>query len=447
VGIKAALLFLVFSSLVFYGYWNPNNLILISFSIICNYFLGHFLQRNRKSKTLLFISIGMNLSCIFYYKYIGLFSDFLELVSDYSLSKDEIILPLAISFFTFQQIAYLVDSYQGKIKKGTFLEYALFVTFFPQLIAGPIVHYSEVINQFKSFKDRISWTNTFIALGVFSIGLFKKCVIADNLSGIVEIGFKGIELGQTTHFIQSWLSMLAYTLQIYFDFSGYSDMAIGIGVAFGIQLPFNFNSPYKSKNIIEFWRRWHMTLSRFLRDYLYIPLGGSRKGEFRRNVNLMATMILGGLWHGAGLSFIVWGGLHGAYLIVNHQWAKYGFVIPRALSALFTLFCVAIAWVFFRAPSLEVALDFLSSLFHFTPKDFTYTLDHSLIFIGLVGAVVFPNVIELFFTKNKNFQYLLESEKKEKAAYCILYSLMIGLALATSIYFLNKPGEFLYFNF
>jgi alginate O-acetyltransferase complex protein AlgI len=282
-----------------------------------------------------------------YFKY----SDFLIESINYTLKTDvplfELALPLAISFFTFQQIAYLVDSYRRVTKERDFINYAVFVTFFPQLIAGPIVHHKEMMPQFTNAKTKvINYKNISQGLFIFSIGLFKKVVIADSFSVWANAGF---DKATTLNFFEAWVTSLSYTFQLYFDFSGYADMAIGIALLFNIKLPINFNSPYQSTNIQEFWHRWHITLSRFLRDYVYIPLGGSRKGSFRIYSNLMATFVLGGIWHGAGWLFLLWGVLHGTALIIYRLWAQLGIKLWYWLSWVITFNFINITWVFFRA--------------------------------------------------------------------------------------------------
>ena len=285
----------------------------------------------------------------------------------------KIVLPLAISFFTLQQITYLVDANSGETKEYNFLHYCLFVTFFPQLIAGPIVHHREMLPQFEqSSAYRFVQSNFASGTAIFLLGLFKKVVLADGVAVYATPVFNAAEAGAVLTFFEAWTGATAYTFQLYFDFSGYSDMAIGIARMFNINLPLNFNSPYKAVNITEFWRRWHMTLSRFLRDYLYIPLGGNRKGKTRRHVNLMITMLLGGLWHGAGWTFVAWGALHGFYLVVNHSWhalrralnpnpRSYG-IAGQALAWLITMNAVVVAWVFFRAESFNGAIAILEGM-------------------------------------------------------------------------------------
>jgi alginate O-acetyltransferase complex protein AlgI len=352
---------LVLVSLTFYSWWNPEYLLLIIGSVCFNYSLGAALAKHPQKRTLVF-GVTANLLLLGYYKYAHFFVANLNAVLGTGYNFSEIILPLAISFFTFQQIMYLVDAYRGKTHEYRFLQYLLFITFFPQLIAGPIVHHKEVMPQFA--KNRPSGDFFSIGLTLFCLGLFKKVILADSVAPFADMMFEGLPGGLT--FVQAWTGALAYTFQLYFDFSGYSDMAIGLGYLFGIRLPLNFFSPYKAASIIDFWRRWHITLSRFLKDYLYIPLGGNRRGPWRRYGNLLLTMLLGGLWHGAGWTFVIWGGLHGAYLIINHAWR---WVRPSSAGTLeywagraLTFLAVVIAWVFFRAANVEAAISMLQSM-------------------------------------------------------------------------------------
>jgi alginate O-acetyltransferase complex protein AlgI len=311
---------------------------------------------------------------IFYYKYFSFVSGNINLLFDNSSVVDAVILPLGIFFFTFQQISYLVDASEGKIRDKNFLHYGLFVSFFPQLIAGPIVHHSEILPQFVKggMLGKLSG-NIVVGTMIFSIGLAKKVIIADNVAEFANPVFQAAELGVSLTFFEAWFGTFAYTFQLYYDFSGYSDMAVGLAWMFGIHLPLNFNSPYKAASIIDFWRRWHMTLSRFLKDYLYIPLGGNRKGRWWRAVNIMITMLLGGLWHGAGWTFVAWGALHGALILLNHIW-RMPWRVPGSagrrrsrlalvLSRIITFLAVAVAWVFFRADSFEGASAVLSAMF------------------------------------------------------------------------------------
>ena len=373
---EVAILWLVIASLFFYGWWDPVYVLLIGASIGFNYALGLMLTRRKgvnARRILLGVGACGNLGALAYFKYAGFFLLNLNIVFDNDWSLGEIILPLAISFFTFQQIAFLVDCYRGQAREPNFLHYCLFVCFFPQLIAGPIVHHAEMLPQFARRQIyRFRSRRLAIGLSILAIGLFKKVVIADGMAIYANPVFSAAEAGTEIGFLAAWSGALAYTFQLYFDFSGYADMAIGLGALFGIRLPLNFYSPYKANSIIDFWRRWHMTLARFLRDYLYVPLGGNRRGPARRGVNLMITMLLGGLWHGAGWTFVIWGGLHGLYLIANHFWrhAKARLAIwpsdepwwERGLARAVTFFGVVLAWVFFRAETLDGAMNMVDGM-------------------------------------------------------------------------------------
>jgi alginate O-acetyltransferase complex protein AlgI len=365
---KMAIAWLVACSLFFYAWYRPANLLLLGASLTFNFLLGIYLGRHvgrHRSKVALVCGLAANLAVLSYFKYANFFLQTIDSLTGMHWSAGTIILPLGISFITFQKIAYLVDAYRGKVRGYNFLDYCLFVTFFPQLIAGPIVHHSEVIPQFTKRKEyRLNAEDLGVGLTQFIFGLFKKVVIADRMALYAAPIFEAARTGTAPSFLDAWIAALAYTFQLYFDFSGYSDMALGLGRMFGIKLPMNFNSPYKAANITEFWRRWHMTLSRFLRDYLYIPLGGNRRGPVRRYLNLMITMLLGGLWHGAGWTFVVWGGLHGTYLVMHHGWkalrekratgstpTSAGLWAGRGL----TFLAVVLAWVFFRAADFATA--------------------------------------------------------------------------------------------
>lgn len=363
------MIWLFSASLFFYGWWNPAYLPLLLGSIIVNYALGRRLLSKTTShqRHLLTLSVILNLGFLGYFKYAGFLVSSTGAITGHHFDVPDIVLPLAISFFTFQQIAFLVDCYKKKLEKPpTFLNFAVFVSFFPQLIAGPIVHHREMMPQFETKTGRHPNT-TDIAAGIslIAIGLFKKVVLADTLDGYATPLFDSAAQGQPLIAAEAWLAVLAYTFQIYFDFSGYCDIAMGAARLFGIRLPVNFFSPYKATSLIDFWRRWHITLSRFLRDYLYIPMGGNRKGISRRYSNLMITMLLGGLWHGAGWTFVIWGGLHGLYLMVNHFWRQFGFPISNYLAGTITFIAVTLAWIFFRAENTETAFSILHSMADF----------------------------------------------------------------------------------
>jgi D-alanyl-lipoteichoic acid acyltransferase DltB (MBOAT superfamily) len=362
---------LLAASLFFYAYWNVVHLPLLVGSIAGNFLLGRWLARTR-SNALLALGVALNLGLLGYFKYLGFFANTFAALLGGPSPALTVILPLAISFFTFQQIAYLVDVHSGHDPAADFVSYALFVTFFPHLIAGPILHHADIIPQFqRPTVFRIVPANLATGLAIFGIGLYKKVVLADGIAQYANPVFDSA-LAAPPEFFAAWSGALAYTFQLYFDFSGYSDMAIGLARLFGVRLPLNFDSPYKAANIVEFWRRWHMTLSRFLRDYLYIPLGGNRKGPARRYGNLFVVMLLGGLWHGAGWTFIAWGALHGAYLAMNHFWwalrRRLGFGEgpsgPLGLWAgrTFTFLAVVVGWVLFRARDFETARVILAGM-------------------------------------------------------------------------------------
>lgn len=364
------------ASVFFYGWWDARFVGLLLGSIVFNYGAGYLIvrqltKRDVKPKLLLLIAISSNLALLGYFKYANFFIQNLNYIAGIALSIGSVFLPLGISFFTFTQISFLVDTYQGKVKEFNFIHYVLFVTYFPHLIAGPVLHHQEMMPQFsKQSTCRVCWENIATGLTIFILGLAKKVLIADSFADYASPVFTFVASGGHPMFFESWVGALAYTLQLYFDFSAYSDMAIGLSLMFNIRLPINFNSPYKASSIIDFWRRWHITLSRFLRDYLYIPLGGSRKGALRRYLNLMITMLLGGLWHGAGWTFIVWGGLHGLYLTINHLWRnikeQFGCVndgfFSKLSSTILTFWAVVVGWVFFRADSFDSAIILLNGM-------------------------------------------------------------------------------------
>lgn len=356
-------------SLLFYSWWNIIYLPLILLSMVFNYVIGTSLTKDEEhkkvsKKQLLTIGIIGNVGLLGYFKYADFIISNVNFVVGSDIPLLRLALPLAISFFTFQQIAYLVDSYRGETKEYDFLNYGVFVTFFPQLIAGPIVHHKEMMPQFANVRNKvINYKNIALGLFIFSLGLFKKVVIADTFAVWATNGFDKAEV---LTFFEAWATSLSYTFQLYFDFSGYTDMAIGAALLFNIKLPINFNSPYKATNIQDFWRRWHITLSRFLRDYIYIPLGGNRKGNFRTYNNLMATFVIGGLWHGAGWAFVLWGFLHGFALVVHRIWNSLGFRLNTVVGWIITFNFVNMAWVFFRAKEWDDAIKVLKGMFGFT---------------------------------------------------------------------------------
>jgi D-alanyl-lipoteichoic acid acyltransferase DltB (MBOAT superfamily) len=365
---------LVVASLLFYGYWNPVYIFLLTGSVVVNFVIGSLLsQEKHRSRGWLTLGIVLNLGCLGYFKYTHFILNNLHSLADFSLDVGSIALPLAISFFTFQQITYLVDIYRGEVKNGKFSDYCLFVTFFPQLIAGPIVHHREMMPQFLDRSNStLDYGNVATGLSLFAMGLFKKVVIADGVAEYANPVFALAHEGFAVTFLDAWLGAFAFTFQIYFDFSGYSDMALGLARMFNIRLPVNFDSPYQARSITDFWRRWHMTLTRFLRDYIYIPLGGNRRGESRRYGNVMTTMLLCGLWHGASWNFVIWGGLNGFYLVVNRAWQRvcgaFSGKNPLVLLVhkgawVITLAGVILGWVLFRAETLDGAWQIYRGMF------------------------------------------------------------------------------------
>jgi alginate O-acetyltransferase complex protein AlgI len=373
---------LVVASLAFYGYWKPSHLILIAFSIMGNYPLGRLLSRPEPQlsavarKRWVTFGVTANLAFLAVYKYTAFAFKTVDAIAGTELPIPEIVAPLGISFITFQQIAYLVDASRGQKMTYRLLDYTLFVTFFPRVISGPIVYHGELLPQFdKTPDEKRVRSDLAVGLTIFAIGLFKKTVIADGIAPYADSVFGAAGTSRPLELFEAWAGALAYTFQLYFDFSGYADMAIGSSRMFGILLPLNFDSPYKSVNVIELWRRWHMTLSRFLRDYLYIPLGGNRHGRIARFRNLWLTMLLGGLWHGAGWTFVLWGGLHGFFLIVNHSfiaWRQqvhwtWTSKVPapawRVLSMMLTFTCFVVAVVVFRGETLAAGGNVLAAMF------------------------------------------------------------------------------------
>ncbi|NLB89216.1 MAG: MBOAT family protein [Syntrophomonadaceae bacterium] len=451
---RIAKVWLIGASLFFYSWWNIKYLPLILVSIGFNFTIGRTLSSDNlkfNRKNLLIIGLIGNIGLLGYYKYADFFINNVNSVFSTNLALLNLALPLAISFFTFQQIAFLVDTYRGEAKEYDLLNYALFVSFFPQLIAGPIVHHREMMPQFNS-KDNygINYRNLSKGLFIFIIGLFKKIVLADTFAVWATYGF---DTAPSLTMIEAWIVSLSYTFQLYFDFSGYTDMAIGAALMFNIKLPINFFSPYKSLDIQDFWRRWHMTLGRFLRNYIYIPLGGNRRGDFFTYRNLMITFLIGGLWHGAGWNFVFWGFLHGLALVIHRIWRKLGFKMNKILAWFITFNFVNVAWVFFRAKTWSDALkvlkgmvgmngivlpaswaDKLTNLTHIEFGNYVVPdLKNALLMliIGFIISVFFKNSIELRDNFKPNFIYLA-------------MAVIMALAALSQI---TSVSEFLYFNF
>jgi alginate O-acetyltransferase complex protein AlgI len=437
--------FLVFASLFFYSWWDIVYLPLILSSILFNYLIGTTLSKSSENnklglnktfskKSILVFGIVCNVALLGYFKYTNFFLENFNGIFESNIPLQHIILPLGISFFTFTQIAFLVDAYRNEVKEYDLMRYMLFVTYFPHLLAGPILHHKEMMPQFANLKNSvINYRNIAVGLFIFSIGLFKKVIIADTFAVWANAGF---DTATTLNLFEAWATSLSYTFQLYFDFSGYTDMAIGISLMFNIKLPINFNSPYKALNIQDFWRRWHMTLSRFLRDYIYIPLGGNKKSSFRTYTNLLATFVIGGFWHGAGWTFLFWGFLHGIALIIHRAWTNLGFKMNIILAWFITFNFVNVAWVFFRAKEWEDAIKVLKGMAgingmpyietDYFDKDYIWQL----ILILLVVLIL----------KN-TYQYVNSLKIK------IIHIFVVILMLVVSITSLENVSEFLYFNF
>ncbi len=481
------------ASLFFYGWGNPAYVALLLASIVGNYFAGFAMARAAdpaRKKRLLIAAITINIALLAYYKYCNFFLSNIATAFGTAPPQVEIILPLGISFFTFTQIAFLVDTWQGKVKEYNFVHYCLFVTYFPHLIAGPILHHAEMMPQFARAETyRIDAGNVAAGLTIFFIGLFKKVMLADGIAVYVSPLFGLPAAGIAPTFLEAWGGALAYTFQLYFDFSGYSDMAVGLSLIFGVRLPINFHSPYKALNIIDFWRRWHITLSRFLRDYLYVPLGGNRRGPARRYINLLVTMLLGGLWHGAGWTFLAWGALHGFYLCVNHGWlalrVSMGHDLTRstrwgnALACIITFLAVVAGWVVFRADSMATATAMLKGMAglngfalpdHWLPKwgllgqwlsgyGVAFTDSRGLVPAGLINWIVIllavvwfaPNTQQIMARGFPLMALLLPPDMRPARLLAwrptVVFALIAACVALASIVNLHRQSEFLYFQF
>jgi alginate O-acetyltransferase complex protein AlgI len=436
---------LVAASLFFYGWWNPRDLPLILASIGFNFGVGRMLRRGgRRAKAWLAFGVAANLGLLGVFKYADFAVRNAADLTGVPLALPHILLPLGISFFTFTQIAYLVDVARGQAREPSLVNYALFVSFFPHLLAGPILHHSEMMPQFASASNKRP-QGFHLAAGLFllAIGLIKKVCIADPLAPVVAAGFDHPGAIST---VTAWLAVLAYTLQIYFDFSGYTDMALGAARMFNIQMPLNFDSPYHATDIREFWQRWHITLSRFLREYLYIPLGGNRLGEGRTAVNVMATFLLGGLWHGAAWTFVAWGTLHGCALVCLRAWVRSGHHLPRPLGWAITFLFVAVSWVFFRATSLPSAFAMLRAMIGANGSDTTLRdiLSNALQPGGSAGVpamlVLVIGLVIVALRRNSNDRVL-------DFRPTLLRGAAVTAGLVWSVLQLGKVTPFLYFNF
>lgn len=456
-----AINFLSLASIIFYAYWDWKYVPLLIANIGVNYFLGLKISNTtgKYQKRYLIFGIVFNVCLLGWFKYFVFFAENLSLLTGVDFAFEKLILPLGISFITFQQIAYLSDCRKPGGVNYKFSEYFLFITFFPQLIAGPIVHHKEMVPQYRDSKwCEIDYDLVLRGLCVFSIGFFKKVVLADTFAVWADRGYS--QEGVLTT-MEAWIATSSYTLQLYFDFSGYCDMAVGAAMLFKIKLPFNFDSPYKSANIQDFWRRWHISLGAFLRDYVYIPLGGSKKGS-KVYVNLIITFLIGGFWHGAGWNFIVWGLLHGVALVVHRVWLKTKIRSPYFMSWLLTIFFVHIAWVFFRAKNIDQAFGVLASMFGFRGGEQVdlssvgvevmswggVFVDALSLHLTPIAAANFPAILMILaglilalFGRNANY---LRDANPTQGQVALSFALFICAALTS---FAGGAQSFLYFNF
>jgi alginate O-acetyltransferase complex protein AlgI len=467
-GVINPFFFLILASLFFYGYWQPSSLIILLISLGSNFTLGRLIIRKTAPAVFFFFGILFNLALLFYFKYAEFLATNLESIFGFSTHFIKVALPLGISFFTFQKIAFLADSKAGKIKEISLTDYCLFVTFFPQLIAGPIVHHKAFIDQLKPSTREDLLADLAHGLSLFTFGLFKKVFIADKLATFANPIFNE-PLSEGLNFYSAWVGALSYTLQLYFDFSGYSDMALGLARIFGINLPVNFNSPYQATSIIDFWRRWHMTLSVFLRDYVYIPLGGSQNGRFRKYINVFSTMLIGGIWHGAGWCFIAWGLYHAIGITLNHFYRDF---IVQKISAvnqkliLFfsvpaTFIFTILGWVIFRSSSHEGASNVLEKMLNIAnptmpaawqPR-FGEFLPHAH-FIGPAPSVpigwILASLILVFFAPNTNAVFATSPDiPKHRLQWSpsLIWLLLSAVLFTASISAMTSVSEFLYFQF
>ncbi|HTV27877.1 MAG TPA: MBOAT family protein [Xanthobacteraceae bacterium] len=449
---QVAVLWTLLASLVFYGWSDPIRLVpIVASSAVFNFCVGRALLRYH-SKWLLTAGVAGNLTLLGYFKYAVFVAESFATFIGSAAPKLNIALPIGISFYTLTQIAFLVDTYRKQAREYAPLKYGLFVTYFPHLIAGPILHHREIMPQFddpETYRPRLaSFAN---GSAWFTAGLFKKVMLADSVAVYADVPFRLAAAHSPINSADAWIGALSYSLQIYFDFSGYSDMAIGLALMMGIIFPLNFNSPYKADSLIEFWRRWHMTLSRFLRDDLYIPLGGNRKGRVRRHVNILITMLLGGIWHGAGLNYALWGVLHGSGLVLNHLWrdisAAVGFDLPRPLAKGATLLVVVFAWVPFRADTTRAAIAVWKSMIGLG----RLAGPHIANAYEATGWIAILAAIALF---APNTQEILGLERRKPSAiawgwrastaWAVVLGFLFGIAVAGT---LTKPMAFLYFRF
>ena len=487
-GTRQAIVVLTLASFVFYAWDSLAALPILLLSIVFNFLTGSLIceggsRRIRflTPRVLVTAGIAANLCALGFYKYLNLLIELANaargLAGWHPLAAVDVYLPTGISFFTFTQIAYLVDCYRHRVTDRSPADYALFVSFFPHLIAGPLLYHGNIIPQFRQFiRESLDTQKIAIGIATFAIGLSKKIFLADNLGYYVNAVYRTVEMGAEPMLFVAWVATLGYTFQLYFDFSGYSDMAIGLALLFGVVIPINFNSPYQATGIIEFWRRWHISLSNFLRDYLYIPLGGNRLGELRKYCNIFVTMLLGGLWHGASWTFALWGALHGTLLLLNHLshrlWPR--LVIPGPVAWLVTFACINLTWIVFRSPDLATAQRMTLGLFGLNgisvPEGMAALPLFQTLFpdakyfgiwqginggIGTAGTIEIVGLIALCFViavfLPNTAQQLPVADRAAVVMRRLVRSrvagILVGILFWLSVMNFSKPSPFLYFRF
>lgn len=474
VGRTSTIVYLGLASLVFYGASNPRHLPILLASILVNQLLAQRIAASgaQPARRWLLLGLALNIGGLFVFKYLAFAAQVLGGATGMPWAISPFELPVGISFFTFTQIAYLVDVHGRTSTPHAGPSYLLFVSYFPHLVAGPVLRHNETIDQFSSPRlAALRPTDVERGLVLFAFGLAKKVLIADPLAPFADATFRAADAGTLLSFWEAWAGLLSYTFQIYFDFSGYSDMALGLSLLLGIDIPVNFHSPYRATSMIDFWRRWHISLSRFLRDYVYIPLGGNRKGPARRHLNLVLTMLVGGLWHGAAWGFIAWGALHGLYLLVNHLWRERvspRVRLPSALGAVLTFVAVALAWSFFRAHTIEGAFTLLAGACGLNgmalPQSLgqlSARLQHALPWVHWMPSGMFPN--DLSETKLAALASLgvaavlawfapasvalAQADATQTAPLGVRTLLWAGIVLAVSLSAMTRESPFLYFQF
>ena len=436
---------LITASLFFYGFWNYTYLPLLITSIIVNYAIGIILLKNqtKNSNNILYFIFGIafNLCLLAYFKYTAFILENINSLANSNIKIPEITLPLAISFFTFQQIIYLVDTYKGATKERNFINYSLFVSFFPQLIAGPIVRHRQIIPQFMSkINARVCMGSIKSGIGIFTLGLFKKIVIADSFGNWAEIGFQN---AYTLNILEAWMAAISFSLQIYFDFSGYVDMAVGSALLLNIRLPINFDSPYSALNIREFWRKWHITLGNFFRENVYIPLGGNKQGPLIECRNLLFTFGLVGLWHGANWTFVVWGAVHGIAVVFNLLWRKLNWEVHKVVAWFLTFLFVCVSWVFFKSSNLSIAIEMIFNMVNFSELSVmtweVFNKSEKLVF----SLIVIPSILLSVIGKNTN--HFMDKFDFNHKNITMLFLAVISLVLFSIGG--NAPESFIYSAF